>query len=423
MTDFLNDDDDYFDDDEFVGRSLGQSLGPGLVLHQPGGLLGQDFSGLFSMGVFPAGAPGRTAPPGVPPRSAAADSAKMSPPHGRPATAFGTHEQTPGATLIHLPAVYGGSIATRRDFANDWRSWWRGRDWRDILYRQQGVPTGLTRSSIGYFEGQVNPGQAATPSVFLKGPPGERLVADASRRTATSTEAARAYFDGQDGGGWSIPLRRTELSHSNGFEVTLPKETPRWLLEAQSIGNSFGLPHIIHYGGRRAFVAQLDPKKQVPITPDLARAIHAEMQTRLGSRAKPMYLDGDFAEYTWDAGVGSGTATRQLLDYIGPAQIRALESPEARERILARFDRDAEVAANLRTPLRRDLQNARRIFVRRGIEGLDAALKSGTLPVAAVGLFVPYLLNGLDARDGGSDDRAPASRRRRRRRRDTTYDK
>jgi hypothetical protein len=67
MGDFFDDDDVYFDDDELIGRSARSSLGPGLVVHEPGGLLGQDFRGLFSMGVFAAGAPGRTAPPVTPP--------------------------------------------------------------------------------------------------------------------------------------------------------------------------------------------------------------------------------------------------------------------------------------------------------------------------------------------------------------------
>jgi hypothetical protein len=408
MGDFI-DDDDYFDDDEFIGRSLGPSLGPGLVLYEPGGLLGQESRGLFSMGVFAAGAPGRAAPPGSPPRSAVVDGAKISPHRGRPVTAYGTHEMTPGETTGHLPALPKADALTRRAYADDRRSFWQGADGRDILYVAQGVPVGRTQSSIGYFEGKTNPGQAATPSAYLTGPRGERVVADESRKMLTGTEATRAYFDGQDAGAWSVPIRGSKLSHANAYEISLPEESPRALKTAQSIAKDYGLPDIVHYGGGRAVVTQYDSKKAVALTQALTRALDAEMRSRLGSQARPVYLDSGYVRHEWQADIGTGAVTRQLLKLLSPTDVKALDKPAVRERVLSRFDQDADFSASLGTPFRRDLQNARKIFVRRGIEGLDAALQGGVLPVMALGLFLPYLLEA-----GGEDGDTPAPRRRRR---------
>lgn len=334
--------------------------------------------------------------------------------YGRPVTAFGTHEMTPGVTTGHLPALPTADERVRQAYADDWRSWWQNPQGRDILYSVQGVPVGQTRSTIGYYEGKTNPGQAATPSVFLTGPRGQRRVANQSEQVLNGTEATRAYFDGQDAGGWSVRIPGQKLSHSNAYGISLPEESPHALEMARSIAEGHGLPHIIHHGGRQAVVTQLDRDMRVPLTPELTRAIDAEMRARLGSGASPVHLDSGYLKHRWDAGVGSGVVTRKLLERMHPAQIRAFDSPEVRERVLRRFDQDAELSAKFRTPFRHDLQNARQIFVRKGIEGLDAALSQGVLPLVAMGLFLPYL---LDAGSGQTDEDVVDLHKRRRLRR------
>jgi hypothetical protein len=334
---------------------------------------------------------------------------KTSPHRGRPVTAYGTHEMTPGETTGHLPALPKADARTRQAYADDRRSFWQGPDGRDILYAAQGVPVGRTQASIGYFEGKSNPGQAATPSAYLTGPRGERVVADDSRKVLTSTEAVRAYLDGQDAGAWSAPLREPKLSHANAYEISLPEESPRALMTAQSIAKHYGLPDIVHYGGGRAVVTQYDSKKAVPLTPALTRTLDAEMRSKLGSPARPVYLDKGYVRHKWQADTGTGAVTRQLLKLLSSTDVKALDKPAVRERVLSRFDQDADFAAKLGTPFRRDLQNARRIFVRRGIEGLDAALQRGVLPMMALGLFLPYLLEA-----GGNDEDKAAPRKRRR---------
>jgi hypothetical protein len=410
MADIYDDDDDYFDDDEFMARLSGPSLGPELEVYEPGGLLGRDHRGLFSMGtIFATGAPGRAASAAVPPRGAPASGVKTSPHRGRPVTAYGTHEMTPGETAVHLPALPKADAATRQAYADDRRSFWQGPDGRDILYAAQGVPVGRTQASIGYFEGKTNPGQAATPSAFLRGPRGERVVADDSRKVLTRTKAVRAYLDGQDAGAWSVPIRESKLSHANAYEISLPEESPRALMTAQSIAKAYGLPDIVHYGGGRAVVTQYDSNRRVPFTPELTRALDAEMRSRLGSQARPVYLDKGYVPHRWQADIGTGAVTQRLLKLLSPTDVEALDKPVVRERVLSRLDQDADFAARLGTSLRRDLQNARRIFVRRGIEGLDAALQRGVLPMMAIGLLLPHLLVA-----GGNygDTAAPRKKRR-----------
>ncbi len=98
-------------------------------------------------------------------------------------------------------------------------------------------------------------------------------------------------------------------------------------------------------------------------------------------------------ENAWQAGEGSGAATRQLQAlFENPHASRAMSSLDAsskvRLRALAKLERDEQLAARTSQPIRSDIQRARRIIYDSGFSGLFAALKRGeALPAVAVPLI------------------------------------
>jgi hypothetical protein len=305
-------------------------------------------------------------------------------------TAFGTHEMTPGVTTGHLPAVARGSEAVRDAYAADPRSWWLTPDRRDILYSAQGASVDKSLPMIGLFEGQFNPGQVATPRVRLSGPKGERVVAPSSSQMMTGTEAFRAYMDAQDAGAWSTAIHGQHMGHNNAYEVALGERmrTPAGLTAAKEAS---GMPDAMHYGGQRAVVTDFVNPPRLSVS--LNRQIDARMREQVGSGVTPVHRDGHAVFFTekWPKGEGSEEATRWMLEHLDDAQIEALDTPSIRRKVLDRLEQDAEISARLGTPVRQDIQTARRVFAVHGFKGLKAALGQGILPVAVAAVFLSHL--------------------------------
>ena len=77
-----------------------------------------------------------------------------------------------------------------------------------------------------------------------------------------------------------------------------------------------------------------------------------------------------------------------MLDKLNAAQEKSLDTPAVRQKVLDRFDRDAEVALQRGDVVREDLQKARELFAKGGFKALRENLGKGLLPAAASGLFL-----------------------------------
>jgi hypothetical protein len=84
---------------------------------------------------------------------------------------------------------------------------------------------------------------------------------------------------------------------------------------------------------------------------------------------------------------------------------RALDtSPALRQSVLDKYDYGIEQAARLKSSVRQDLQNVRRVFAEgwpemglpRGIAGIKLGLGKGLFPAIAVTPLLPYLTGTED---------------------------
>jgi hypothetical protein len=318
-----------------------------------------------------------------------AEASKTYPDYAPSFTAYGTHEMTPGKTTGHLPDIAHGDDAARDQFAGDPRSWWQGAGGRDTLYDAQGAYVGPSHDMTGIFEGGFNPGQAATPLVSFTGETGRRTVDPMSAQMMTGTEGFRAMMDAQDAGAWSASIPGQRMSHMNAFEVPGQRDRGQ-LAELMAKGEGVGQFGTIDQGPQQ-LITDFGP-------PGLNRQTVNDVQAAIPG-AVPVRREGDLIDYAnaWKAGEGSDAVTNQMLAGLNAAQEASLSKPEVRAAVLAKFDRDAEIAAKTGQPVRKDLQTARQIFAAKGIAGLKDALGKGLLPAAAVGVFLQQQ-GGDDAR-------------------------
>jgi len=321
-------------------------------------------------------------------------------------TAYGTHEATPGVGTRHLPGVAQGTEAERAAFASDPRSFWRDPSGRDILYRGLGMWTRPSIKSTGVYEGpaglEINPAEVGRPMVSFAGEQGNRVVGPADRAMLNAAEAARAYMDVQNAGAWSIPIAKQKTGVSTSLMSRRPGAGPLPLEDIgklQAIGGKHGLPGVIDYGEGTA----LTSFGGGPTGPQLAKAgrqgLGDEIAGVLGARPEQVKLDTGYIDYAslWGKKEGTGAVTRELKRQLtnpdAPAIIAKLDSNmDLRRSVLAKMERDAEVAAQTGQPIRADVQLARKIISEEGFAGLFRALKAGAaLPAVAFAPLVQLL--------------------------------
>lgn len=318
-------------------------------------------------------------------------------------TGYGQHEMTPGVDR-HLPGITAGDWALRQRFADDPRSGWKGPGDRDVLYAAQRAYTAPTENMTGVFEGKTNPGQSARPQIAYEGPSGKRVMDEASKQLMGGTEAFRAYIDAQKSGGYIDLIPDQQIGHMNAYQLSLPENmrTSEGLLGAVAKAQG-AMPggEIVHLGGPKGLLTDWREKGVKNIK---ERRGVSGLMGELGIGVEPVRREGAMAPpydpkrgaggYDWTV-EGSDTATKQMLAEINPAQRKAFEKPEVRARVLARMERD-NAFADVGKGVGKDIQFARKTFFEKGFKGLEAALGKGLLPAAAIGIFLPYLMQQPD---------------------------
>lgn len=311
--------------------------------------------------------------------------------------AYGTHEAVPGVGTGHLEGVSGGPEDVRRAFSEDPRSNWRDERGRDIIYDALGMYVRPTRSAQGVYDGpggvEFNPAEVARPLVsFTPGADGPRDVDAPSRAMMDAAEAARAFIDAQNAGAWHKPILTNSPSVSNSLSVSTGRRlTPEEAVSVRRAGAERGLPDVVDTG-EGVTVTRFWPPPE-PMDRRALMSASDELTRMLPGAERVSRADvrGGYVGYedAWPAGEGSGEATRALLEKIDrpdfPRIMQSLDaSPMIREAAKARLERDIEWAARTGSPLREDLQLARRIISQEGFSGLARALKEGRLLPAAV---------------------------------------
>jgi hypothetical protein len=315
-----------------------------------------------------------------------------------------THEQTPGAPG-HLAGLQDAPPELRAAYSADPRASWMGLGGRDVLKSSQGMLTAPTVPMQGLYNGMFNPGQVARGLGAMQGPTGSRVMQDQTRKLMDASEGFRGYMDAQDAAAYSMPIPSQKMSHSNAYEVKLPEGmTPQdAMISMQGLGGAFDMPDIVHYGGDRAVLTNFGkPKPEeimpLPTTGDAARYGPAggigRQQAKiakesLGGLGAPVRLESAYLPSGFTEQQGTDAATKQMLERVQGLE-EGLDTPEVRAKVLGKMQLDDEMAVKTGTPVRADIQLARKLFHEGGFKALREALGQGLLPAATVGIFYGY---------------------------------
>lgn len=333
-------------------------------------------------------------------------------------TAFATHEAQPYAAGGHLPGLADAPEAERLAFAADPRSSWAvapgGRD--GIYAGMRAGDTGYamrvrpTQSMQGVYEGPAgmewNMGEVARPLVAFdtapkaaKGEakmPNVKSLPEADRALLDAGEAVRGYVGYQGATPWHKTWVGGQGTASPDVAVSAPGGplSREGLMMARAIGQKYGLPDVIDTGQGVTMTnfGLIGPRRG--LSPKAVNSLNEDLYSALGRPVEAARAKTDFGypgyEGTWEAGQGSGAATRQMLDYTdaAPAATQAAldQNPYIPEVARNMLERDAEMAARY-GGAREDVQNARRIIAEAGPgwrEALRAALARGDVALPAV---------------------------------------
>lgn len=332
-------------------------------------------------------------------------------------TAFATHEAMVGPNTGHLPGSLNATPAERAAYSADPRSSWANAPGgRDAIYSglrvgetgtaMRVLPTqdmqGLYQPPGGLLE--ANPGQVARPLVAFESGPAGRSLAPADRALLEAGEATRAFIDAQDAGAAHTVWTGGRAGDTNSVFVPMNRSATRdELLALREAGGRQGLGDVIDTGQGVTITNFMGEPR---MTPAGARELTGSLRSVLpdAQDAYRVRVDGIYQDFVdkWQAGSGSGAATRQLLERLNvtPQMRNAFDNnPYIAENALSRLARDEEWVSRWGAT-REDIQNARRIIGEgRGWVGrLEDALKRGAvLPAIAGALYVAAANEGGDA--------------------------
>lgn len=316
-----------------------------------------------------------------------------------------THEFMPGGPTGHLAGMADSDEVLGRFYGSPATTWATAPGGRDAIYSSMDLmpvrPTlkmqGAWKDPVKGF--QTNPGEVARPMVDLvEGPGKSRAMGPNARSAVEGAEALRAYLSAQSG----AATHRTspgQAGATNAIHVPLSRAVSPDEMKAVA-GAMAKRGYDVSDTGNGLTIADFSGTRgPAEIKADLA-AIRGDVAKLLPDAGLPdrrviegTYRDLDFSQ------PGSGTATRQLLEAMDAAPAFGREamgsSPLVKERAHAMRNRDDLLSKEYGLPLREDIQTARQIFERGGLEGLRAALRGGAvLPAAAVAIVGSELLYG-----------------------------
>jgi len=308
-----------------------------------------------------------------------------------------THEFLPGGPTGHLAGMDKVDGLLDRFYGSPATTWATAPGGRDAIYASMDLmpvrPTlpmqGAWKDPVKGF--QTNPGEVARPMVDLVEGPGKSRAMGPNIKTAVEgAEALRAYLSAQSG---AASHRTSPGQASASSAVHVPLGRPVSPEEMQGIAGAMSKRgyDVSDTGNGLTIVDFSGTRGPAEIKADLA-GITADVKRVLPDAGVPKrrVFESTYGDMPFET-PGSGAATRTLLDKMDAVPEFGREamgnSPLVRERAHAMRNRDDLLSKEYGLPLREDIQLARAIFEKEGIEGLRAALKRGAvLPAAAVAI-------------------------------------
>jgi hypothetical protein len=339
--------------------------------------------------------------------------------------AFTTHEAIPSSGAGHLPDAVGAPYDERLAFSRDPRSRWdvntggqgefawdeflrEDRRGTDALYAPNDYsapPPRTTNPATGVFtdpEGlkQNNPSFVGRPVV------GQGPLSEYDRRQIEASEAVRGYIDVQDGSAAHHVFENPKPTDAQGMYLQGTTAGPQSLADmerVEQLGAHFGLPDAVDTGTGVTMTNFMDSPFVTANDADRIKSSVDAMDQFLDARR--MGVDSVYVDFSdaWRADVGSGAATRQLLDILDQADYSVLDrldhNPQIAQNALDRMARDADWADKW-GGTREDIENARRI-IGQGV-GWVGRLKQAL----ADGAILPAIGLGILAMPQGEQERA-----------------
>lgn len=339
-------------------------------------------------------------------------------------TANASYEFTPGQGIAgHLQKLAYGTDAERQAFAAlPGNQWTFGPNKDDVLYNAAGMlqakPTGTNQGIFSRGEGfptELNPGFTAHPMTTMEGDTGKRVWDQNTRDLLHAVEGIRGYFDVQNASG-AHQFVDNQASRANSFifNKAQPLNTSD-LAKFETAGAKVGKPNLMDMPDHAALTDWMGPgpglsTQQEKSLADEIAAITGSGVPR-GQRVERISTDYNTLNRApdWEQGVGSGAATRSLMDIVNkvPTIITNIDrDPRLRNMIKEKMDAHEQWAVANNDPIRQDIQNAKEVFSRPGdaggLAGLFAALKAGKIALpalAGVGVALPMFLRGSQSPD------------------------
>lgn len=306
-------------------------------------------------------------------------------------TAFGTHEQIPGAVTKHLEGITELPEDLRAAYSKEGD--WRDIKGRDALYADLGAATQRSNQATGVFTPsgggptEFNPAQIARPLVGLEKRAGVTGVDESSTSILDAVESTRAYVDAQEAGAWHKLIANNKAGDRGS--LTIPTSHP---LDQAQMGqmNDLAGKNDFFMSDTGEAVNFLDYTDRSGI--DLGKQLKTNLLDDIQSiipGAKPSRVSADMGYQDYQAAwkAGDGSATKQMLSKLeeNPEIFKRLDaSPALREKAMRNLERDEAFAAEHNLPIRQDIQNARRIIAESSLSGLKAALQAGKVALPAL---------------------------------------
>jgi hypothetical protein len=246
---------------------------------------------------------------------------------------------------------------------------------------------------------QTNPGEVARPLMPLgEGAGKSRAMTPEARSAVEGAEALRAYLSAQSGAA-SHRLSPGQAGASRAVDVPMNRGlTEAEMIELASTMKERG--YNVSDRGKGVTVMDFGFNKGPEDLRGDFPGIRSDVKRVLPEAGEPSrrVFEGTYQDIDFSA-PGSGTATRQMLekmDAVPEFGRNAMgQSPMVMERAGAMRDRDAMLSREYKLPLREDIQLAREIFSKEGLQGLREALARGAvLPSAAVAIVGTAALKG-----------------------------
>ena len=311
--------------------------------------------------------------------------------------AFGTHEQTPGAGIGHLEGLLSAPYDTRAEFTR--AGSWADPAGRDTIYSSAGMLTEPTSRSVGAYTPagtgvlEINPAEVARPLVSFEGGalrPHEAGMLDIG-------ESARAYLDAQNAGAWHtlVPDSQTKVGERTSVTLDLANPSQEQMGRLSDLATRSGMFAVDAGDSVRLINDEWSDIGGARTGATLGKELKGDFGSELrditdGATATRRKIQSGYQDCT-----GSGQATEKFLgDMEKLPEFASNIEPALRRKAAINLERDQAASQATGFAVREDIQNARRVLVQEGIEGLRKALKSGAiLPAAVAAVLAPSLLS------------------------------